>query len=150
MTTSDTGFVLDASVVLKWYLRDEENLAEADRLQAEAETGQVNLTAPNYIRYEVANGLEIARRQQRLADETLTRSLFNFLALPVYQERDSDALLALALDLARRHAIAPYDALYLALAEAMGFAFVTADRRLYRRIVDDVPYARWIGDVSLP
>ncbi len=149
MTTSDAGFVVDASVVLKWYLRDEEHAGQADLLQRAFETGRLDLTSPNYVRYEVAIGLEIAHRQGRLAAELLHDCLANFLALPVYQERDADQLLHDAMRLSAQYEVSPYDALYLGLAEQSGYPLVTADARLYRRVRSRVPYVRWIGDVKL-
>jgi predicted nucleic acid-binding protein len=43
--------------------------------------------------------------------------------------------------------VSPYDALYLDLAEESGYAFVTADQQLYKRIEPRMPSACWIGDV---
>ena len=145
----EAGYVVDASVALKWYLRDEEHVAEADRICSGYLAGQVDVIAPYYIRYEVASGLDMARVQGRLAADAVPRELANFLVLGVAQDPDGDELIMQSVRRAEAYGITSYDALYLALAEQLGLAFVTADRRLYQRIREHVPYARWIGNVRL-
>lgn len=39
-----------------------------------------------------------------------------------------------------------YDALYLVVAEVLGYRFITADRRLYRQVRDQVDYVVWVED----
>ena len=141
--------MLDASVALKWHLRDENHTAEADSLYDSFVTGHIELTAPHYIRYEVANGLEMARVQGRLGSGEVVTELSSFLDLGLGLDQDTDELLYGALELSQRYTITPYDGLYLALAEHAGLSFVTADGRLYRRIHGAVSYARWIGDVTV-
>jgi len=150
MTTSDSSYVLDASVVLKWYLLDEADVARAHGFYRQFVAGNWELRAPSYIRYEVANGIEAARLQGRVAAEVASTQHSRFLGLGFFEKEDPNALIEAAIGLSRELSIAPYDALYLALAEATGIIFVTADHRLYRRIAGRVPYARWIGDVPLP
>ncbi len=49
--------------------------------------------------------------------------------------------------LSRALDVAVYDALYLAVAERAGATFVTADKRLYDRILH-LPFAQWLGDLD--
>jgi predicted nucleic acid-binding protein len=149
MTTNDYGWVVDASVILKWSLRDaaEDFLEEADALYEAFLARRIDLIAPCYARYEVASGLEIARLQQRIDLEAAEARLRWFLRTSVSDTEDDDSLLIEAMDLAQRHAISLYDAIYVALAERLDYTFVTADSRLYKRIATQTAIAKWIGDI---
>lgn len=43
---------------------------------------------------------------------------------------------------------AVYDAIYLALADQLGYEFWTADRRLIRIVAGKLDNVRWIGDFT--
>jgi len=144
---SEQHWVVDASVALKWYLEDETNVRQAAHLWNAFSAGQATLIAPNYIRYEIANALEVARLQRRITHSQADDKLTSFLGTGVYLEADDDALLRDAINATRRYDVTPYDGLYLALAESLGYRFVTADGGLYRRLRNDVPYVLWISAV---
>ena len=144
----DSRFVVDASVVLKWYLQDEDHVAQAVSLYEGWVEGRIQLTAPNFIRYEVANSLETARIQGRIDAGQASIEIDNFMVTGIYLDGDGDDLVRAAIDASRRYGVAPYDGLYLALAEETDRVFVTADRRLHRRVRDQVPYVRWLATVS--
>lgn len=146
--TSEPAWVVDASVALKWYLLDEEFVEDATALRDSYVNEDLAIFAPNYIRYEILNALEVARLQQRITASEASAGFRHFVDLGFYLPEDGDDLLASAAEISRAYEISPYDALYLALAENSDELFVTADRRLYRRIRDHVPYARWIGEVN--
>ena len=57
--------VLDASVVLKWYLTDEELGVKAISLLGEYVSNELDILAPSLLEYEVMNGLMIAQNQER-------------------------------------------------------------------------------------
>ena len=145
---TDERWVVDASVALKWYLQDEDHIEEAALLYEAFAAGSAELVAPHYIRYEVMNALEVARLQGRISAEEVHEALTSFLGTRIHIDEDSPDLLRGAVDTTRRYGVVPYDGLYLALAEETGSLFVTADARLYRRIEDQVRYARWIGHVA--
>lgn len=146
--TSETAWVVDASVALKWFLEDEDHVENATRLLRRFASGDVDLTAPYFIRYEVASALEMAHVQQRITSADRLRKLSAFLSSQIYAPRDDDALLIAATDLSGRYRISPYDAVYLALAARLDCLYVTADARLFERIESAVPFARWVGHVS--
>lgn len=145
---SSSRWVVDASVALKWYLRDEQDLAAADQLYNAFTANLTELIAPHFIRYEVMNALEVARIQGRIDGDQAMDALDQFLSLRIYQGEDDDELLRRSMVVSRRYVITPYDAVYLALAEETSSLFVTADRRLYGRIDAQTPIARWLGDVG--
>ena len=145
--TNNRGWVVDASVVLKWSLRDEEFLEEADALYEAFLDRVIDLVAPYYARYEIANSLEAARLQGRIDAPSSEQRLRLFFQTDIGAHEDDDALLTEAMRFARQHSIALYDALYVALAERLSFAFVTADHRLHQRLASDVQWVHWIGEV---
>lgn len=67
--------------------------------------------------------------------------------MAIHESTDPDARLEAALGFCFGLRVALYDAVYLALAQELGFGFVTADAELYRRARDDLPYVAWIGDL---
>lgn len=146
MTSEGTGrrAVVDASVVLKWQLDDEEHVEQAlalrDRYLIE---GTLALDAPLLLSYELTNAVRTAERRLRLAPDVASEALANLLAAtPELHPPDARAALALARELG----ISGYDAAYVALAELLGVELWTADRKLQRAASrDDV---RWIGDLE--
>ena len=67
--TESPRFIIDASVVTKWHLRDEQYTEQADALLTEFRDGRVHLLAPDQIRYEVASAIRAALRTKRLRPE---------------------------------------------------------------------------------
>ncbi|MGC8478225.1 MAG: type II toxin-antitoxin system VapC family toxin [Acetobacteraceae bacterium] len=119
------AYVVDASVAIKWVI------AEPGAEAALALLGH-ELTAPDLLVAECANILwrkhrlgEISLREAGLAARLLERAEVDL--VPMRRLLDRATALAIALD----HPA--YDAVYLALAELTGRAFVTADVRLARK-----------------
>jgi predicted nucleic acid-binding protein len=150
--TNDRAWVVDASVILKWSLRDaaEGHLKEADALWEAFLSYAIDLIAPCYARYEVANGLHVACRQKRISVDAAAERLGWFLRTPIADTEDDDSLLRDALHVSDRLSIVFYDAIYVALAERLGYSFVSADRRLYDRIAAKVPFVTFISDIPDP
>jgi len=141
--------VVDASVATKWHLTDEDDVDRARMLLRASGRGDLRLTAPRQIHYEVPNALVAATLGQRpritpgLAEQAITE----FLSLPIVLY-DGPWLALDAFRLARTHGCAYYDALYVALAQRLVIPFVTADRRLFNR-VSGLPGVTWLGDYRL-
>lgn len=57
---SGKPIVIDASVALKWRLRDEEATAQADALLDDCLTGALELLTPTLFDYEITNALKVA------------------------------------------------------------------------------------------
>lgn len=142
------GFILDASIAMKWYLNDEDHTELADRVLFAFRENQVSLYAPEHIHYEVANALRSAIRRGRLSEELGSRAITEFLEwkIPTVQ---GHALVLGAFEVARRYGCAFYDGLYVALAEDTGLPLLHADRRLRSVLNGTLPNELWIKDVSL-
>lgn len=117
--------VVDASVVVKWFL-DEEGKKEALQLRTEHIAGKISLVVPDLLFLEVLNALRYkGGTEKSLADAN--RALWN---IQFHIEKSSSFLLEKASMLALEHNLSLYDAVYLALALLYGCPLVTADTSL--------------------
>ncbi|MFW6164300.1 MAG: type II toxin-antitoxin system VapC family toxin [Planctomycetota bacterium] len=123
--------VLDASVILKWILRDEAGAADALVWRERHCSGLERVAVPDLLFYEVANGMLFSGR---LSEQDAAESWEALLAveLEVYAVW-ADAM-PRVLEVARAGRTTAYDASYAVLAEALGCEFRTADRRLARKL----------------
>lgn len=120
-------YVVDASVVVKWFLD------EGDSRQADALAGaDAPLLAPNIVTTELANALWKQHRRGVLEKDAAAAMLKD---APRYFTElvDPEQLLDRAFSLATTHDHPVYDCLYLALAEDRNGQVVTADQRLLQR-----------------
>lgn len=119
--------VLDASVVLKWYLREE----GSDQALALLGSGRA-FVAPDFLLDEVRAVL-IRNVSSRLSQSDLLLALADLEAafseiIPNTSLRDT------ALDIARQLSHAYYDCLYLALALRLDAPLITADDKFLGKI----------------
>jgi predicted nucleic acid-binding protein len=131
--------VVDATVVAKLYLRDEQFTDQADLLFSKFGRGEIQLIAPNVIKYEVPAAIKRGTARVKAPEQTWQAALSSFQSLGLTVIDDSDAkheATRLALDLACGY----YDALYLLLAEDLGCRFITADEKLWRNLRTQVGY----------
>jgi predicted nucleic acid-binding protein len=136
--------VVDASVILKWYLLDEAHGAQALVLLQQCTAGELKLLAPSLLTYELMNGLVIAGRRARLDQNTILLSFRGFMSLGIrfYEVSSFADRVPHYCQLYGRSA---YDSSYLALAEREGVDLITADERLFNSVQKDLPWVRWIG-----
>jgi predicted nucleic acid-binding protein len=138
--------VVDASVVLKWQLTDEENIVQATALRDDYYYRQVLIAiAPSLLVYEVTNGISTATRRKRITPDKAVLALTNLLELGIeLKEVEPLRILGLAL----RYNIAVYDAAYLALAERENCPLWTGDRPFYQAVKSSLLQVKWIGDYT--
>lgn len=126
-----SSLVIDASVAVKWVV-EEEGTKEALALHDRA------LAAPDLLIAECANILwkkvrrnELSEQEAVFAAGLLARADIELMAMRPYLE--AAVRIAVALD----HPA--YDCIYIALAEAEGLRFVTADTSLLRKVGRQAP-----------
>lgn len=125
--------VADASVVLRWFLPDEDRGERALDLLEKFVREELRIIAPALLFYEVLNGLLVAARRGRLGAERAAAAFGGFLALEIESRPAEDPGLDV-LGLAEAAGVSAYDAAYAALAHREKAEFVTADRRLYEAL----------------
>jgi predicted nucleic acid-binding protein len=120
-------FVVDASVILAWCLNDEASEAAESMVDRLLSEGAI---APAHWPLEVANGLRMAERRQRLDEGAIDALATRLGALPVdVIPVDLGAALG-SIEVARSQSLTVYDASYLNLANLRGLGLATVDDRL--------------------
>jgi predicted nucleic acid-binding protein len=123
-----TPWIIDASLVMNWYLTDEQDRAYS--ISIFAALGQREIFVPSLWIYEIANVLLVAHRRSRISAERIQYVLetvtdFNLRVDEVAPES------ALRLSrLALLHGLTVYDAAYLDLALRSCAPIATKDRAL--------------------
>jgi predicted nucleic acid-binding protein len=148
---TDTSLVIDASVLAQLYVRDEDEpfTAVADALVRQHSTGSIELVAPQFILYEIPSAIHRAVRRRRLDPRIARlaiRHFFNLGLRTLGSDRSLPLLIETAFLRASQLGCHVYDALYLVVAETLGYRFITADRRLYDQVREQVDYIVWIED----
>jgi len=131
--------VVDASVVLKWFLPEPDSAA-ADILLEKFLNDEVELLAPDFLLVEAASALwkRVMIRKELSADEA-TLIYRDLLTLPLTLS-PSGTVADAALQVALKHNHSVYDALYCALAIQQQCDFVTADRALANKLHSVFPF----------
>ena len=117
--------VIDASIAAAWLYHDEnEAIAELTITRMAEEEA----AAPVLWQYEIRNLLLMGVRRNRIDPQTMRERLEAVGALPIRIDHEPD--LGQALDLAEKHRMTFYDALYLELASRHNAELATLDKAL--------------------
>ena len=124
-----TGYVVDASVMVKWLV----NEAHSDQAAGLLDAGST-LVAPGLVFAEAANALWVLQRRGDISASDLADAVDALRAvpvsLPVPMPQLTPAAARLAVDL--HHPV--YDCFYLALAVQTQYPVVTADSRFHDKV----------------
>lgn len=120
-------YVIDASVAIKWFVAEQGTRQAASLLEA------CRLVAPDLLIVECANILWKKARRSEISWEIalVTGRALERIEVELVPMR---SLMSRSLELASELDHPAYDCAYLALAEGMNCAFVTADESLVRKI----------------
>ena len=131
---------VDASVVIKWFVK-EEGFEEARGLLAH----RIHLHAPDLLLAEFANTIWKKVHRREIADP---RPYFDELAnLPdAVTLHRGDEFIDRAAEIAVETDHPVYDCLYLACAEATASALITADRQFAKKLAGRIPDVWHLGD----
>jgi predicted nucleic acid-binding protein len=122
------SLVLDASLTLSWFFKDERTPGTDAVLTEVTENGAV---VPALWRLEVANALQMAVRRKRIDAAFRDSALTQLSRLSIATDPDTDACAWTAiLQLASRFDLTLYDAAYLELAQRRALPLATLDRAL--------------------
>lgn len=123
--------VVDASVVIKWYVEEVHSTEAEHYLDARYE-----LVAPDLLWSEIGN---ILWKKRMRADVTVkdSRQVVAELRRAPLKFEPVAPLVEATLDIAERIGRTFYDSVYLALAEHLACRLVTADRKLFNAVQHD-------------
>ena len=124
-----TGYVVDASVVVKWLVL--ENLSEESATLLES---GATLEAPELVFAEAASALWATHRRGDILADDLAEALDALQAAPITVPQSMRQLARAAAQLAVDLAHPVYDCFYLALAIQVHYPVVTADARFYHKV----------------
>lgn len=135
-------YVVDSSVVTKWFVPEVNSAAALEYLQSGA-----TLVAPDLLLPELGNVLWKKIRAREIDDLVGKRIVRRCQDLPV-RLVPSLWLLSPALEIAVALGRTVYDSIYLALAKSVRCPMVTADRRLLNavRVSHLSAFVRWLEE----
>ena len=138
----DGPVVLDTSVVVKWYRQGEVLADHALAVRDAYLVGQITVSVPSLLAYELANVLRHKRDRSTAHVQEAVQSVLDMRfewVLP------STAVLLRAVEITRVFDATVYDSVFAALAESASATFVTADGRLCRRLAS-LGHVRFLGE----
>jgi len=131
--------ILDASIVSKWFI-EEQHTNKALQIRDLYAQGKVDITLPVLILFELGN---VLLRHPSITLEASKGAFESFLGLGIKLKSFVETeVLTKTLETSRRFNITFYDASYVTLSKLQNAKFVTADKKLYDKIKNEI-------DVSL-
>ena len=140
--------VIDASVVLKWYLADEAYSQKALSILDKYVSNELDILAPSLLEYEVINGLIIAKKRGRIQEKKILTAIDGFISLEI-KLINLSPYYPKVIHYCKIYNRSVYDASYLALADDEGISLVTADKGLYNVVKKDLKWVEWLSDLKL-
>lgn len=122
--------VLDASVILKWFMQEDLSDKAKSIRKAHLE-GRFTIAIPDIAIYEIGNAL---RYEPEFSPKEVSRAIAELYELDIDIIAPLPYLAAPTATIAYQSEVTFYDAFYLALAKELNLQFVTADEKLYRKV----------------
>jgi predicted nucleic acid-binding protein len=138
-------FIVDASVVAKWYLPDEILKDTAQNILDDYAQAKINIAMPQLTLIELINTLIMSYRRNRANKIIVDNSVNSFLSLGI-NLKETNHLSTNILNYCYKYNCTAYDATYLALAESLNCKLITADKKLYNQTKSDFRWILWLGD----
>jgi predicted nucleic acid-binding protein len=135
--------LLDSSVILKWFRREETWREVALQLRQAYLDGQMLIYVPNLLIYEIAN---VLRYKPDLTQQQVQEALMSLYDMQIRIVEISQELIKEAIHFAYFHDITVYDATFVAMAEYLKVLFITADEKLIQKL-DKVSYVQHISNL---
>lgn len=122
------AFVLDASIALSWYFKDERSELALAAFEA---SNSLRLLVPPHWYIEVANGMLVGERKSRMQPSDVGPFVSRLSDLMIdVDDTARTATMTRLLPLARHYQLTIYDALYLELAGRRSVPLATLDKKL--------------------
>ena len=125
-------YVVDASIIVKWFSRFEQDVENSEKLLNSHIEGASMLVSSSLVLYEVCNAL---RFNPNFGEQDVSRAVTNLLKLEL-ELVDFSEVFGPAIELAFSHDITIYDAAYIAVSRTHHIPLITADYKLLAKIKD--------------
>lgn len=137
-------YVLDTSVVVKWFSKkDEGDLEKADWLREEYLQEKLQFLFPDLLLYELNN---VLRYKPDFDAEKIKKSVATIELMEIPHEPYRHQIGAV--ELAIQYDITVYDSYFIALAQEDGFKLITADSKVYKK-VSSLPWVVYLGEFKI-
>ena len=136
-------YVLDASVIIKWF-SEEEFTDTAVEIRNRFFKGKCELAAPDLDLYDVPNAL---RFNPNFNDDDVIEAVNSLFDMGISIIVPTPRVIKSSIAIAFKYNITIYDAFYVALANEIGFTFVTADSKLCQK-TKDMKSVRHISEIK--
>lgn len=107
--------------------------------------GEITIAVPDLLVSEVSNVLRYTSIFSQAETLKCIKDLYNLdldIVTPILD------VTIVSIRLAYERDISFYDALYIALAQELGFQYTTADKKLYKKI-KDLPFVNLLKDIEI-
>jgi predicted nucleic acid-binding protein len=125
--------VADASVIARWYVR-EESYKKALEVRKDYEEKRLSLVEPSLLPYEIFNAL---RYSPELGMEDVKDSVRSMVDMQLDLREMDQEWARLCVESAYKYGLSIYDSAYLTLAQRLRIKLVTADGKLSRKLPKD-------------
>ena len=129
----EESFVLDTSVVMKWFVSEEKS-ERAWQILNNYLNGRCALSVPELLLYELANALKFT--SSFLTSGKIKEDIESLIKLKINIYPFDYGILQLSVDFALERNITIYDAYFLVLARETESIFITSDEKLYDKVTD--------------
>lgn len=136
--------LLDSSVVIKWFRKDEVLRDRAIQLRQAYLDGRLTIYVPDLLVYEIANVLRYKPDLDRAQVQQALESLF---AMQIKIKDITGEVIRRAIEIAYSYGITVYDAAFVAMAEHLETDFITADEKLGQTL-QNISYVRYLADLA--
>lgn len=127
-------YILDASVIVKWYASEREaDLEAARQILFDLEQGKILAKVSDFLVHELANALI---KGKRLDGKKTIDALKLFFKTKVEVIPTDFSLVKIAVPLAIKYNLTFYDAVYVALAKSLKCQLVSANPKCHGKIKD--------------
>jgi len=137
-------YVVDASVVVKWFSWFEEDNENSEKLLTSHVEGTSPLASSSLVLYEVSNAL---RFNPNFDEDDLLKATISLLKLGL-ELVDFPEVFESAIALAFSQDITIYDAAYIAVSQTYHIPLITADYKLLAKI-KDIPLVMPLKETKL-
>lgn len=123
-------YVVDTSVVIKWYV-EEEDSDKAEVILDDYKEGKLQLVEPDILVYEFVN---VMRYNRSFSSGERMECIRNLYDLEIYLISPYQSLIEKANKTAENTNISIYDSVFISVAQELGCEFITADEELYNKV----------------